>query len=184
MPKTDNPHAVRLYNSLARYADEETAQRIANGMPLSKSADFNKKFRWAEYVCAALEREFPDGQVKRIRMECACGPETGKIARLRKVYEASESLADFAERANRLQQGFTILYEEGALYLMYPRCYCSCVKRVEQSLPKSWCYCSLGYARRMFEAVLGREVRAELVESVKTGGKCCKIRICEACAAK
>jgi len=177
MPKTDNPHSVRLYDSLVKHAGEETAKRIAHKIPLSKSADFEKKFAWAESVCAGLEAEFDEETITAVRMDCACGPETGKMNALKKVYESSAGPEDFAERANKLDHGFTIQYEDGTLMLVYPQCYCSCVKRVDKPLSKTWCACTLGYTKRMFEHILGRPVAVELLESVKTGGQVCRIRI-------
>ena len=177
MPKNDNPHSIRLYGSLCKYAGETAAEKIAHKIPLSKSADFEKKFAWAESICADLEAEFDNETVKTIRMDCACGPEMGKINALRKVFLTAEGLEDFAERANKLKQGFTVKYEDGALFLIYPTCYCSCVKRVDKPISKTWCYCTLGYTKRMFENILDRPVDVELMESVKTGGRECRIKI-------
>jgi len=177
MPKNDNPHAVRLYQSILNRVGGDAADRVADKMPLSKSADFQKKFVWAEAVCAELEREFDGDTVRKIRMGCACGPETGKLGKLKKAYQSAAGLSDFSETANKLNLGFTISYENGGLFLIYPQCYCSCVKRVEKPVSKSWCYCSLGYAKRAFEYVLDRSIEVELIESVKTGGKVCRIKI-------
>lgn len=177
MPKNDNPHAVRLYQSVLNHVGEDAANRIADKAPLSKSADFQKKFGWAETVCTELEREFDANTVKKIRMDCACGPETGKLDKLRKAYQSAADLSDFSEKANQLHLGFTIRYANGELFLIYPQCYCSCVKRVEKPVSKSWCYCSLGYAKKAFEYILDRSVEVELIESVKTGGKECRIKI-------
>ena len=177
MPKTDNPHAIRLYDSIRMHADEKTAGRIAHKIPLSKSADFEKKFAWAESVCADLEQEFDDSAVRRIRMDCACGPEIGKMEKLRKLYRAAVDMDDFVTKANRLNQGFTMEHTDNGLFLIYPQCYCSCVKRVEKPITKTWCYCTLGYTKRMFEYVLDKTVMVELIESVKTGGSACRIKI-------
>ena len=177
MSKTDNPHAIHLYDSVLKHVDEKTANRIANKIPISKLADIDKKFIWAENICADLEEEFDDDTIKPIRMDCACGPEMGKINKLKKIYQSSVDLSDFAEKVNKLNQGFTIQYKDNALFLMYPRCYCSCVKRVEKPISKSWCYCTLGYTKKMFEHILEKAVEVELIHSVKTGGKLCEIKI-------
>lgn len=177
MPKTDNPHAIRLYDSLAKQTDEQTAERIVNRIPLSKSADINKKFAWAESVCADLQNAFDDDTVKKIRMDCACGPEIGKINKLRKVYQASSDINEFVAKANNLNQGFTMQNDGDVLYLLYPECYCSCVKRVATPLPEIWCYCTLGYTKKMFEHIFNRSVVVELLESVKAGGTKCVIKI-------
>ena len=84
MAKTDNPHSLRLYSSIQKHSDEETATRIANKISLSKSADIDKKFIWAESICTDLEKEFSENMIKLIRMDCACGPEMGKINNLHK----------------------------------------------------------------------------------------------------
>jgi len=177
MPQTDNPHSIRLYESICKHAGSETAERIAHKIPLSKSADFEKKFVWAESICAGLEKEFDEDTVKSIRMDCACGPEMGKIGKLKTLYQSSSGLDDFVEKANKLNQGFKIEYTDGALYLIYPCCYCSCVKRIDKPISKSWCFCTLGYTKKMFEHILGQAVTVGLIESVKTGGKTCRIKV-------
>ena len=177
MAKNDNPHSIRLYNSIEKHSDKKTAEKIAYKIPLSKSADFEKKFAWAENICADLEKEFDKNTVKNIRMDCACGPETGKIDKLKKIYLKSIDLNDFVEKINKLDQGFTVEYKSKSLFLIYPQCYCSCVKRVDKPISKIWCYCTLGYTQMMFEMILDRKVKTELIESVKTGGNICKIKI-------
>lgn len=177
MAKNDNPHAVRLYESMRMHIGEAAAERIAQKLPLSKSADYAKKFTWAEQVCEALESDLDEDTIQKVRMGCACGPEMGKIKRLQKLYHSASSLDDFAQAATGLNEGYAIEYEQDSLVLVYPQCYCSCVKRVDKALSRAWCYCTLGYTRQMFEHVLGREVKVELLESVKTGGSCCRIRV-------
>ena len=65
-------------------------------------------------------------------------------------------------------------------YLIYPQCYCSCVKRNPEQLSRTWCYCTLGYSKRMFENIFGTEVQVELLSSVKMGDDNCRIRIMQA----
>lgn len=70
-----------------------------------------------------------------------------------------------------------MIHENGSLYLIYPQCYCSCVKRVDKPISKVWCYCTLGYTKRMFEHILERKTKVELLESVKSGGSRCLIQV-------
>ena len=60
MPKNDNPHAVRLMNSLIAAGEKEAANTLAEAHPLSKSADFQKKFEWASNLCTFLDAQFDD----------------------------------------------------------------------------------------------------------------------------
>ena len=50
MAKSDNAHALRFYESLSQLS-EEAAIAFAEEHPLSKSADYEKKFRWAREPC-------------------------------------------------------------------------------------------------------------------------------------
>ena len=177
MPKTDNPHSIRLYSSLVKHVDAPTAQRIAHKIPLSKSADADKKFAWAQNICTDLEKEMDDETIKSIRMDCACGPDAGKINSLKKLYLSCSSMEAFAEKATSMKQGYEMNYEGESLYLVYPECYCSCVKRVDKLLSKTWCYCTLGYAKKMFESIFDRPVEVELLGSIKMGDKRCIIKI-------
>jgi predicted hydrocarbon binding protein len=177
MPRNDNPHATRLYDSIVKHAGQVAAEEIAQQRPLSKSADLDKKFLWTEAICAALENSFDENTVKQIRMDCACGPEMGKINNLKTLYQSCSGMAEFAEKVCKLNQGYTVECEDDTLFLIYPQCYCSCVKRINKPVSRTWCYCTLGYTKRMFEHILDHEVDVELIESVKTGGDVCRIKI-------
>ena len=69
------------------------------------------------------------------------------------------------------------IVKPGGLLLVYPECYCACVKRVEEPISKTWCLCTLGHVKGLFYQVLDREVEAELVETIKTGGARCAVKL-------
>lgn len=110
-------------------------------------------------------------------MDCVCGPGMGKIDKMKKLYQTSKDINEFALKLNTLNQGFKVESRDNALFLIYPTCYCSCVNRIDKNLPKTWCYCTLGYTKKMFEHTFDREINVELIESVKTGGNKCVIKI-------
>lgn len=177
MAAPDNSHAQRLRESLRRHIGMEEAEAFMDRHPLSVSADFKKKAVWARETCAELEETLARDQVKAIRMDCACGPSPAQIKALQKIYRESGGPEEFARAATALKKGYTLSYQDGALLLCYPTCYCSCVKRDDGPMPQSWCDCTLGYAKRMFSGAMGKPVAAELLQSVKTGGQQCVIRI-------
>lgn len=175
MPEFENPHVQRLYESLRRHAGEEEAQRIVGQVSLSKTPNENQKNRWAHAVCALLRESFDNETVRRIRMDCACGPALGKMNALKKHYEKHGTLESIAEKLGG--EGAPSWVEDGALYISYPQCYCSLVKHCGDLLPESWCWCSLGYTRRNLTYVLGRPVEVELLKSVKRGDERCLQRV-------
>jgi hypothetical protein len=56
-------------------------------------------------------------------------------------------------------------------------CLCPLVETKPAGLSCTYCLCSLGYVKDMFEQTLGTKVDVELVDSVLKGGKRCKFKI-------
>ncbi|MBR3494485.1 MAG: DUF4111 domain-containing protein [Clostridia bacterium] len=177
MPKNDNPHALRFLDSMKNHGEQAAGERFAEAHPLSRSAGAQKKFEWAKDLCAFLETSCEDEKTQAIRGDCACGPGRSTYARIRALYREAAGPLDFVEKTNRLDLGFTLEYDGTSYFLVYPQCYCSFVKRIPEPLPRTWCYCTLGYTRRMFGFIFDREVRAELLSSVKQSDPVCRIRI-------
>jgi len=176
MPKSDNKHAINLYNGIEKHVGHAEAEDFLAKLPLSKSADYIKKFKWAGEVCAYLEERFTDDEIRKIRMDCSCEP-GDKAEKARKLYEGSADNNDFCEKFNAFATGNFLSHDGSGFYLTYPICYCSCVQRVKENLSKSWCVCTLGYTEKMFSHILSRKVEVELLESVKTGGEKCVMKI-------
>lgn len=178
IPKNDHPQVRRFLDSMNKHGEQEAGSRFSEEHPLSKSANVNKKFQWAKDLCAFLNDHYDDETVKAIRMDCACEPKYGYGgSKLKTVYDKNRDPHVFVEKANELDLGFSLEYDGTAYYLIYPQCYCSCVNRTDDLLPGTWCYCTLGYTRRMFGYILGKEVRTELISSVRQGDAVCRIRI-------
>ena len=176
MPKNDNPQALRFLASMAKHGEQAAGERFAEEHPLGKSADISKRSAWAKALCGYLNDRYDEETVKAIRMDCACGPYAIN-GKLKALYEKSDGPADFVKKVNELDPGFSLEYDGTSYYVVYPQCYCSCVKRTDGQLPEAWCYCTLGYSRRMFETILGKETEGELLSSIKAGDTVCRIRI-------
>ncbi len=177
MPKNDNPQALRFLTSMAKHGKQEAGDRFAGEYPLGKSADVRKKMKWAKNLCSFLDENYDNETVKAIRMDCACEPSSAFSGKIRAIYEKGKDPYAFSKNINMLDLGFTLEYDGNSYILEYPQCYCSCVKRVDETLPRAWCYCTLGYNKRLFENIFGQEVRVELINSVKLGDAVCRIRI-------
>lgn len=177
MPELLYSHARRLYESLCKYTDEKTAGEIVGKVQLSKSPTEKKKREFVEGVCSALTEQFDTDTVKKIRMACCCQPPNGEIERVRRLYECSADLTDFAARYNAVHTNQSVWVENGVLFYCYPRCYCSTIKYSDKPVPIEWCYCTLGYTKTLFERAFGCPVEVELLETVKTGGSRCVMSV-------
>ncbi len=62
------------------------------------------------------------------------------------------------------------------------RTYCHCPRvrdrvGLEPALPQVYCYCGAGFYQGIWEEILGKPVRVEVLESVMAGGDTCRIAI-------
>ncbi len=176
MPKNDNAHAQRFYASLSQL-DQEAAIQFAGEHALSKSADFQKKFRWAREQCAFLEKRFSEDEITLIRGRCHCEAGKSLAERMRGYWSSSKNMEEFASLHNQKESYAQLEAVEDGLLLIYPQCYCACVKRVAEPISRTWCLCTLGYAKDLFSQVFGKDVEAQLLESVKTGGQRCVVKV-------
>ena len=173
-----NKQALRLFESLKENISQKEADAFLVVLPLSQSADFKRKFKWAEDVCTYLENTYTDEEIRKIRMGCSCSPSENELVQAKRILADSPDMDTFVANYNKAYAGSrTIWHENGKLYFSYPRCYCSCVKRVSKTLPKTWCLCTLGYTKKLFDYVLDTDIAVELLESIKLGNNRCVIEI-------
>lgn len=178
MPKNDNPHSIRLVESLRKNAGESFAEDFAEEYPLSKSADADKKFVWAQNVCAYLEDNFGEDKITDIRRDCRCFDGTSGAKRFSKYLKKADSIKAFVDAYNEKETDSKLEYvSENSVRVCYPTCYCSCVKRVPQELSKTWCLCTVGYTEGVFNLLFEKKVDVKLIESIKTGGDRCVIEV-------
>ncbi len=167
-----------MQNAIEEQLGKTAADEFAIKFTLSESADYIRKFKWAKDVCDYLDGTYTPEEVSAVRFACSCSPPEEKIAKIMQLYENAKDLDAFTEAFEREYQGTNLLWHEGeTLFFGYPSCYCSCVKRVRDVLPKTWCLCTLGYTKKLFDAVFGMDTEVELIESVKTGGSRCVMKI-------
>lgn len=177
MEEIKNRNGQRLHASIKAHCGKEAADAILEKLPISMQPSPARMLGWIREMDELLERDIGPDLVEPIRAGCACGPSPNRINAIKKVYDASMGAEDFCRKMNNKQKGFSLeLDEDGYLY-SYPTCYCSAVKHLDEQVPRSWCLCTVGYTKRLFEGVLGEEVEVELLESVKTGGERCLMKV-------
>lgn len=172
----DNPHSLRLAASLAGHTGD--AKELEERYPLSKSASIEKKFQWAKDVCGYLKERFDPETILQIRKDCRCNDGASNANKLLKYLKRAGSIREFVQLFNQNESFASLEYlSDHKILFCYPECYCSCVKRISGQLPKTWCSCTLGNAEAVFRRVFQTEVKATLLESIKSGSERCVIQI-------
>ncbi len=178
MAKNDNAHSMRIVESIRTVVNEDEARNFEESLPLSKSANINKKFEWAKQMCDYLEERYDVDTIMKIRERCICNDGKSTAIKMSKYIRQTQSISEFVEIFNENESFASLEYiNERNILFCYPQCYCSCVKRINEPLPETWCYCTLGYAKSLFKEVFHKDVVVHLVESIKMGGKRCAVSV-------
>lgn len=178
MAKNDNAHSVRMVNSINKNVGNEMAKQFEESYPLSKSADVKKKYDWALDTCNYLEERFDLNTIINLRKECRCNDGKSIAKKILKYLNGASSIEQFVELFNTNETFASFEYiSENKMLFCYPECYCACVKRAQQNLPKTWCYCTLGNAEGIFKEVFKSDVKVTLLRSILSGDDRCVIAV-------
>ena len=163
-----------IFGATKAASDEETATRIVYGEGGLSSPEDNAT--WVKSTMKRLEERFDGPTVKRIRMNCQCGYGMDeKFALVKELFDASSSLEEFANHDKAKAAG--LFSKDGELYLQFPFCPCPMLAEVDRLETKTWCQCTTGYSKVLFEKVFGCKVDVELLQSIKMGDQLCLMRI-------
>ncbi len=171
-----HPAAENLRRNLLRFSDAARAEAIA--LPLNVAASDAEKAAWVRRITSALEEEFSPEDIRTVMMGCHCG-DLCRLDEMKKwlcgLYNESASLADFVERVNAHGVEWTL--ENNAIYTKFLWCECHMLREVATLDSSTWCHCTEGYTKALFEHVLGYAVESELLQTIKTGHDCCIVKI-------
>ena len=158
-----------IYNAVKAESDDTIALKIVNG-------DKENNPTWAKNTMKRLEAHFDKSTIKKIRMNCQCGYGMDeKLALLKELMSLSSNLEEFASHDKAKAAG--ISFRDGTLYLQFPYCPCPMLAGVDHLETDTWCQCTTGYSKVIFEKAFGCEVEVELLNSVKMGDEICLMKI-------
>jgi len=158
-----------IFNAVKKESNENTADKIVNHKSENNPV-------WVANTMKRLEDSFDKPTVKKIRMNCQCGYGMDeKFALLKELMASSSNLEEFAGKDKAKAAGLS--YKDGELYLMFPFCPCPMLAEVDKLGTNTWCQCTTGYSKVLFEKAFGCEVDVELLKSIKIGDEICLMKI-------
>ena len=189
-----HPEAEKLYDSLMANGYGDVADKIALDK-LSLHADVEQRERWLHSALMEIERSMDEDMVRKIRKGCVCALkretripgykeiyDRTKVRKdqYRKLYMASSSLEEFVDKVKKLEDEPgkpSIELINGKIYKYYYFCPCPFLKDSSAVVPKSWCYCTLGYNEDLFSYTFNRDIHGNLLGAIKMGDSRCIIEI-------
>ncbi len=116
-------------------------------------------------------------QETRIRVMESCGR---ACARANAVRSAVACRGDVDKLLSTLERwvGENSVHRSGKVFqVVYPRCLHRTVASGPARLPDTYCYCSCGWLKEIFETVVQEPVQVTLMESIKRGAKRCRFTV-------
>jgi len=114
----------------------------------------------------------------RVRVLENCGRNCIPRSLVRRAQACKKSAKDNNEFLDRLSKIWSHLQRDGdKVYVVYEKCYCPLVKAYSNKLSPTFCNCSRGWIKELFESALERPVDVTLEKSIKQGNDICKFRV-------
>jgi len=179
--RTDIPTTGRI-GRLARAIEQDAGHEVLVKVmedvdQYLSTSNYTEKAAWMRGAIERLERLAGVEASGRIMESCGrkcCGLTSRKTAK--KLMSETESIADFIRKLNDigLGGGRLQLADKNTITGGYDRCYCGHVKKTDQPLSSTtYCHCSVGWYKQLFESALGRPVDVEIKQSIISGATSC-----------
>lgn len=136
------------------------------------------KAQFLKQLMDRMDEMLEEGVRRRVMEECGrqcIGRST--LKRARKVAAEAGDLDDLLARFNQAHLGGHLRREGDVIHGSYTRCYCGSVSKTSELISPTYCHCSCGWYKQLFEAALERPVEVELVESIVQGAEACRFVI-------
>jgi predicted hydrocarbon binding protein len=123
----------------------------------------------------SLDEETTRGIMERCGEACA---ETGDLGLAMKIAEETEDIDQIIAKANdEIAWCGRWTREGGTITAVCATCGCHLVMRGIVELSGTFCLCSRGWVKAVFEALLKRPVRVELEKAIGRGDDVCKYNV-------
>ncbi len=107
-----------------------------------------------------------------------CGRSCIPQAFLKKAANIKAKSKDDNEFLDKLGKIWKHLKRDGdKIFVVYNQCYCPMVKSYKGELSKSFCNCSRGWVKELFESTTGKPVTVVLEKSIRQGDDICRFRV-------
>lgn len=161
-----------IYEAVRAESDTGTAHEVVYGV--AEQPENNPD--WVKASMKRLESKFDEAAIKKIRMNCQCGYGMDeKIALVKELKSTTANIEEFAGSEKAKAAG--LFCKDGELYLQFDFCPCPMLAEVDRLETNTWCQCTTGYSKVLFEKAFSCNADVELLKSIKMGDQVCLMKI-------
>lgn len=131
--------------------------------------------RWVKNLIDSIDAHL-DEETK-IRVMESCGRACARGGAVDAAKACQGDLDKMLSTLKRWVGKENVRKDGNVVHVVYDKCLCHLVAGGPPRLPDTYCYCSRGWLKEMFELVVGKPVDVDLTESIKRGGQKCRFTI-------
>ena len=163
-----------IFEAVKAESNADIANEVVFGKKHSTKTESNAD--WVKSSMHRLESVFDFETVKKIRMNCQCGYGMDeKLALIRELKADANNIEEFT--SSKIAKAAGLFCEEGELFLQFGFCPCPMLAEVDRLESSTWCQCTTGYSKVLFEKAFSCDVDVELLKSIKMGDDVCLMKI-------
>jgi len=171
----------RIVKKLLSTAGLSTTEKVMKGVGTFNDLSQTAKADYVRDMVKRMQGAIGTAKTREILVSCGkmcCGMTTRKAAL--KAMQESRSLADLIKKLNERHIGGGMLKLKGKDTIVggYDRCYCGMVSKTRTQFPDlTYCHCSTGWYKQLFETALEKPVRVTIKRSIICGANTCEFEI-------
>jgi len=188
MGKKKHGMLITLEKNVERFAGREVMKKVMEGSEeITEKTDRKEKANWMKGAMERLDALVDEETRFEIMENCGykCSEINNKVIERakarRKKYKTNDEFLEAEQR--KPMKGTRFVREGNILYQYYTpksfrvKCYCGMVQAAEGEISRTYCHCSKGFVKKLWEAVLERPLEVEFIQSVISGANECKFAI-------
>jgi len=132
--------------------------------------------KWIKTLTESLDKELDEKTRAKILESCGrnCIPRSF-VQKAQACRKNAEDVDDFLDRLGKIWGN--LKREGNDVYVVYKKCYCPLVRGYSGKLSPTWCNCSMGWIKKLFESTLEKPVEVMLEKSIKQGDDICRFKV-------
>ena len=122
--------------------------------------------KWVVNLLDVLDREVDEET--RVRILEGCGRKCivgGFLAKAEGIARKSKSMEEFLEGLGKVWKHLSI--SRDGVFVVYEECYCPLLKGYEGKVSPSFCNCSVGWIKQLFETALKKPIKVEKIGTIE-----------------
>jgi len=134
--------------------------------------------KWLAVLMAGLDAEVDERTRAQMMEYCgrACALHHGSIETVKTIQHTAKEIDELLDKLNQ-QKDFWCgrwVRDRDTIYSVCKECGCPLVRAGWVELSPTFCHCSQGWVKTVFETALGRPVEVELEQAIGRGDQVCK----------